>query len=158
MQYYWVNIFYWHCCFFYANMQATRRVITMMPGVVHILSIMLILLADSLVYKVTVSFVASTETVSSFVESHQGRKQKKNHILKFKNCTGGCSYANILFSGIDLTLFQSVGEAVRSLASSLPRKIIQILRENAWKLIYIYNYIVSSPTTDVVFYAWIVLL
>ena len=92
-----------------SSMQQVTRRANMMQDVVHILSVILLLLADSLVYKVTVSFVASTETVSSFVESHQGRK----HAILFSNSITSvmqlCKNYSLV-SEIKL-YFNSVGEA-----------------------------------------------
>lgn len=75
-------------CFFCAN----RLLDIMAPVFVHILtSAILLLLPDSFIYKVNLPFVAGTESVSSFFEIHQGKKQ--NH-SKIKLRT----YANIRFS------------------------------------------------------------
>lgn len=55
----------------------------MMPSVVHILSALLVLLSDSFIHlKVNVPFV---ESMSSFFESHQGKKQIIEEMLIFSS-------------------------------------------------------------------------
>ena len=46
----------------------------MVPSVLQILSVIVVISSDSLIFlKVNASFVASTESMSSFIESHQGK-------------------------------------------------------------------------------------
>ena len=64
-------------CFFCAN----RLSDIMAPVVVHILTpAILLLLPDSFIYKVNLPFAAGTESVSSFFEIHQGKKQNYSKI------------------------------------------------------------------------------
>ena len=46
----------------------------MVPSVVQILSVIVVISSDSLIFlKVNASFAASTESMSSFIESHRGK-------------------------------------------------------------------------------------